>query len=395
MKFFEPTVMAMLAARSARQQQQTAGDALHTATRRSTHPSAASAASAISAAGIAPARICRVSTEAMPRKMNTPSPPPPMAAAMVAVPMVVTVAMRMPARMVRAASGNLHLPEHLPRRHPHRHRRFAHRRIDAQNARQRVAQNRQQRVEHQRHDRRALADAADERNRNQKPEQRQAGHGLHDVGETQHRAPPARPPRGRDTGRHGQRDRDRHGDEHQRQMLQDAVRAVHRPSFGSLIEHGQECLGFRRAGRRNSSGVATSSSVPLCSRPMRVASISASRTSCVTKIEVLRDLAAQGQKLSLQFQARHRIERAERLVEKQDGGIGRQRARHAHALPLAAGKLAADIARRIARGSRPTCFSSSSTRARIFGSSQPSRRGTRPTFRSTVKCGNRPTSWMT
>ena len=38
--------------------------------------------------------------------MNTPSPPPPIAAAMVAVPMVVTVATRMPARMVRAASGS-------------------------------------------------------------------------------------------------------------------------------------------------------------------------------------------------------------------------------------------------------------------------------------------------
>jgi hypothetical protein len=38
--------------------------------------------------------------------MNTPKPPAPMAAAIVAVPMVVTVAMRTPARIVRAARGN-------------------------------------------------------------------------------------------------------------------------------------------------------------------------------------------------------------------------------------------------------------------------------------------------
>src|SRR3984957_351006 len=72
----------------------------------SAHPTPPSARSAIKAAGIAPARICAVSTEATPRKMNTPSPPPPMAAAMVAVPMVVTVATRIPAMMVRAARGS-------------------------------------------------------------------------------------------------------------------------------------------------------------------------------------------------------------------------------------------------------------------------------------------------
>src|SRR5579883_1556245 len=58
------------------------------------------------AAGIAPARICVVSTEAIPRKMKTPSPPAPIAAAIVAVPMVVTVATRIPARIVRTASGS-------------------------------------------------------------------------------------------------------------------------------------------------------------------------------------------------------------------------------------------------------------------------------------------------
>ena len=44
----------------------------------------------MAAAGSAPANTVGVSTMEIPRKMKTPSPPPPMAAAMVAVPMVAT-----------------------------------------------------------------------------------------------------------------------------------------------------------------------------------------------------------------------------------------------------------------------------------------------------------------
>src|SRR5215475_4557118 len=73
---------------------------------RSIHPSPPSAARAMHAAGIAPARICEVSTEASPRKMKTPNPPPPIAAAIVAVPIVVTVATRIPAMIVREARGS-------------------------------------------------------------------------------------------------------------------------------------------------------------------------------------------------------------------------------------------------------------------------------------------------
>src|SRR4051794_9132975 len=74
--------------------------------RRSIHPNPPSAISAINAAGTAPARSCVLSTEAIPRKIKTPSPPPPIAAAIVAVPTVVTVATRMPARIVLVASGS-------------------------------------------------------------------------------------------------------------------------------------------------------------------------------------------------------------------------------------------------------------------------------------------------
>jgi hypothetical protein len=46
------------------------------------------------------------STTATPRKMYTPSPPAPMAAAMVAVPTLTTVATRTPARITPKPSGN-------------------------------------------------------------------------------------------------------------------------------------------------------------------------------------------------------------------------------------------------------------------------------------------------
>src|SRR5688572_10757559 len=74
--------------------------------RRSSHPSPPSEIKAINAAGTAPASNRVVSTVATPRKINTPRPPAPIAAAMVAVPIVVTVAMRMPARIALVASGS-------------------------------------------------------------------------------------------------------------------------------------------------------------------------------------------------------------------------------------------------------------------------------------------------
>src|SRR5579863_29238 len=73
---------------------------------RSSSPSPMSATSAKSAAGIAPARITRLSTMASPRKMNSPSPPAPTAAAIVAMPMVHTAAMRIPASSTGKDSGS-------------------------------------------------------------------------------------------------------------------------------------------------------------------------------------------------------------------------------------------------------------------------------------------------
>ena len=71
------------------------------------------------AAGMAPARMTESLTMATPRKMKVPRPPAPMAAAMVATPMVMTVAVRMPARMTLSASGKRTRKENLCGGHAH------------------------------------------------------------------------------------------------------------------------------------------------------------------------------------------------------------------------------------------------------------------------------------
>ncbi|MNS97116.1 hypothetical protein D3C72_1314390 [compost metagenome] len=76
------------------------------ANERSTQPNRASAAIAIAAAAIAPARISPWSFMRRPRKMYLPSPPASMAAATVAVPTVMTVATRRPARITSSAKGS-------------------------------------------------------------------------------------------------------------------------------------------------------------------------------------------------------------------------------------------------------------------------------------------------
>ena len=72
----------------------------------SAKPSSKSTPMARSAAGIAPARMTLLLTMATPRKMNTPSPPAPMAAAIVATPMAMTAATRTPARITPMESGS-------------------------------------------------------------------------------------------------------------------------------------------------------------------------------------------------------------------------------------------------------------------------------------------------
>ena len=60
----------------------------------------------MAAAGMAPARMTVLSTIARPRKMYSPSPPAPIAAATVAVPTPITVATRIPDTICGNASGS-------------------------------------------------------------------------------------------------------------------------------------------------------------------------------------------------------------------------------------------------------------------------------------------------
>src|SRR5208283_746525 len=72
----------------------------------SSNPTPKSADSARIAAGMAPAKITELSTMAKPRKINSPSPPAPIAAAIVARPMEMTIATRRPERITLTANGN-------------------------------------------------------------------------------------------------------------------------------------------------------------------------------------------------------------------------------------------------------------------------------------------------
>ena len=74
--------------------------------RLSSHPTPKSASRARIAAGMAPARMTRSSTIASPRKINSPSPPAPIAAAMVASPTEITTATRTPDKITLTANGN-------------------------------------------------------------------------------------------------------------------------------------------------------------------------------------------------------------------------------------------------------------------------------------------------
>ena len=159
-------------------------------------PGSPSAASARAAAGTAPARIVGVSTIDRPRKMYSPSPPAPTAAAIVAVPTPMTVATRMPAMIDGRASGSSTSRQQLPSRHPHRDAGFDDGRVDLPDSGHGRAHDGQQRVDQECDQRRARADAADDRQRQQKSEQREARDGLRDARDSEQRSPETRLPRG-------------------------------------------------------------------------------------------------------------------------------------------------------------------------------------------------------
>ncbi len=121
------------------------------------------------------------------------------------------------------------LRQHLAGRQAHRDRAFDHRRRHTLNAGDRAAQHRQDGIDRERDERGARADAADERQRNQETEQRQAWNGLRQVGERDDRFRERRPPRREDAERNADRRRNRRRCQHQHHVL-----AKPRDEFGAM-----------------------------------------------------------------------------------------------------------------------------------------------------------------
>ena len=255
----------------------------------------------------------------------------------------------------RQRQRQLDLPEQLPRRHAERHAGLDERRVDGSNAGDRRAHDRQQRVDDEHGDRHARAEAADERQRQQEAEHRQARHRLRGVDEPDDRRPEARPPRGEDAKGHADRDRDHGRDGDEEEVLEEQgaeLGAVRRPE----LEHPHACP-------RPCSAVAASTSGSSIARTLRVAARrdrgrrgerhqhavgehadprrQRQRFGHVVRDDDdrLADRRLDAPELAVQLAARDGIERAERLVHQQNRRIGRERARHADALALAARQL--------------------------------------------------------
>ncbi len=189
--------------------------------------------------------------------MYSPRPPAPTAAAIVAEPTATTAAMRTPETMLGMASGHLDLPQQLARRHAQGHARIADGSIDTGDAGDRRPQDRQQGVERQRHDRRARPDAAEQRQRQQEAEHRQARHGLHGVGQSdQRRAEPRTMCRG-DSERYADRrghQRRESGQEHVLPDQREDLRAMLEPEADHVHHVRTAAAAVWRRARRQSRG---------------------------------------------------------------------------------------------------------------------------------------------
>src|SRR6516225_9254552 len=238
------------------------------------------------------------------------------------------------------------------------------------------------------------ADAAQKRQRQQKTEQRQAGHGLDDTGETQQAAPQAGPARQQHSS--GNRDRRRHRDRNhdQPQMLEGEGEHFTREKWTHSFFPSRLARNARDswvAPERNSPGVATRSTVPFLIRTIREASISASRTSCVTNSAALWKWARNSRKCRCSSKRVIGSSAPNGSSNSSRGGS----AASARAIPTRCfwppdsprGYLAPNSC-----GGRPTASSTRFTRFSRASAAQPSSFGTRPALAATVQCGNRPKS---
>ena len=114
-----------------------------------------------------------------------------------------------------------------------------------------AAQQGQQRIQGERHHRRRRADAAEQGHGEQQAEDRQAGDGLHRIGQGEHRRGPTGPAMEGQAERQGDQHRQSDGDRHQQQMfaaaLQDFDRQVHGRSPDNVV-HGMDIDAIQRGG---------------------------------------------------------------------------------------------------------------------------------------------------
>ena len=285
--------------------------------------------------------------------MYSPRPPAPIAAAIVADPTPTTAATRMPADNRRQRQRQLDVPQQLASGHPHRDAGFADRPSMPLQSRDRGAHDRQQSVEDQHHERRARADAANERHRQQEAEHRQARHGLDQVRDADERRAQPRAPAPR---RCRAARRPRRGDSVETTTSStcwpssaDELGAVRRPEPDDVHRRQARRSTRTASSNRRTRGIRRRARFRAGGRERDQPSLLEDGDAIRQRQRlghVVRDddhglpqAALDAAKLRVQLGAGDRIERAERLVHQQHRRIGRERPRHADALTLPAGQL--------------------------------------------------------
>src|SRR6266702_2506344 len=296
--------------------------------------------------------------------------------------------------------------EDLRAGHAHGFRGFDDGGVDAGEADIGIAQDGEKRVEDQSDDGGALAEAADEGNGNEEAEKGEAGNGLEDAGDAKGDGAQS----GAVDDEHAERDanenRNGHGDDDESEMVErggkdfgavlgeegpTAHLGAHAGTPGATISEAVKARTSGWSRRRNSCGEALATTRPACNSTMREARSKASRKSCVTKTIVLPRRCARA--LNSRWSSA-RVTGSSAPKGSSIRRIGGSAAR-ARATPTRCRwppESSRERRRANSRGSRPTSWSISSTRAAVRAGSHFSKVGTRATFSATVKWGKRPAS---
>src|SRR5216683_1720462 len=245
----------------------------------------------------------------------------------------------------------------------------------------------------------ALADAADEGNGNEEAEQGQAGNSLEDAGDA--KGDGAQSGAVDDEHAEGDADENRngHGNDDESEMVERggedfgavlgeegpiAHLGAHAGTPGATISEAVKARTSAWSRRRNSCGEALATTRPACNSTMREARSKASRKSCVTKTIVLPRRRARA--LNSRWSSA-RVTGSSAPKGSSIRRIGGSAAR-ARATPTRCRwppESSRERRRANSRGSRPTSWSISSTRAAMRAGSHFSKVGTRATFSATVK----------